>query len=185
SLEPGGHGRAAAAVQGRHDAQDAQSHRLGDLRRRRHRERHQARHGCAAHHPSPRRHQRDRHADLPHPYRRGGRVLQEWRRAALRAAQPGARGLSDRPMATRLVEHFVAMARNNAWANHRLLSACEALTPEEFAAPRTSFFPSLRATFNHILVVDWYYIDALEDLDALRHYSAPGPDFGDAQSMRL
>ena len=43
------------------------------------------------------------------------------------------------------------MARNNAWANHRLLSACEALTPAEFAAPRTGFFPSLRATFNHIL----------------------------------
>ena len=54
-------------------------------------------------------------------------------------------------MATGLVGHFVAMARNNAWANHRLLSACEALTAEEFAAPRVSFFPSLRPTFNHIL----------------------------------
>ena len=60
---------------------------------------------------------------------RGGRVLQERRRAALRAAQPGARGLSDEAiMATGLVGHFVAMARNNAWANHRLLSACEALS---------------------------------------------------------
>ncbi|HYX01140.1 MAG TPA: DinB family protein [Reyranella sp.] len=88
-------------------------------------------------------------------------------------------------MATALVEHVVAMARNNAWANHRLLSACEALTPDEFAAPRTSFFPSLRATFNHILAVDGYYIDALEGLDALRHYSEPRPDFADAQSMRL
>ena len=85
----------------------------------------------------------------------------------------------------RLTDHFVAMARNNAWANHRLLTACEALTAEEFAAERTSFFPSLRATFNHILVVDWYYLDALEGLDALRHYSQPDPDFADAQSMRL
>ncbi|MFI5002105.1 MAG: DinB family protein [Reyranellales bacterium] len=83
-----------------------------------------------------------------------------------------------------LVGHFVAMARNNAWANHRLLSACEALTPEEFGAPRISFFPSLRATFNHIYVVDLYYIDALEGLDALRHYSQPDPDFTDARSMR-
>jgi D-Tyr-tRNAtyr deacylase len=33
-------------------------------------------------------------------------------------------------MATGLVGHFVAMAQNNAWANHRLLSACEALTAE-------------------------------------------------------
>lgn len=88
-------------------------------------------------------------------------------------------------MATGLVRHVVAMARNNAWANHRLLSACEALTPEEFAAPRVSFFPSLRATFSHIYVVDLYYIDALEGLDALRHYSQPDPDFADGRSMRL
>ena len=88
-------------------------------------------------------------------------------------------------MATGLAGHFVAMARNNAWANHRLLSACEALSAEEFAAPRTGFFPSLRATFNHILVVDFYYVDALEGLDALRHYSEPDPDFADAQAMRL
>jgi uncharacterized damage-inducible protein DinB len=87
-------------------------------------------------------------------------------------------------MATRLAGHFVAMARNNAWANHRLLSACEALTPEEFAAPRTSFFPSLRATFNHILQVDRYYIDALEGLDALRHFTGPAPDFADAGLLR-
>jgi uncharacterized damage-inducible protein DinB len=84
-----------------------------------------------------------------------------------------------------LAGHFVAMARNNAWANHRLLSACEALTPAEFAAARTRFFPSLRATFNHILMVDLYYIDALEALDALRRYKEPDLDFVDAGSMRL
>lgn len=55
-----------------------------------------------------------------------------------------------------------AMARNDAWANHRLLTACARLSPEEFAAPRTGFFPSLRATLNHILVIDWFYVDALE-----------------------
>jgi uncharacterized damage-inducible protein DinB len=87
-------------------------------------------------------------------------------------------------MATGLVGHFVTMARNNAWANHRLLRACEALTPEEFAAPRTSFFPSLRATLNHILGVDNYYLDALEGADALRRYSLPDPDFADARSLR-
>jgi uncharacterized damage-inducible protein DinB len=84
-----------------------------------------------------------------------------------------------------LVDHFVAMARNNAWANHRLLTACEALTPQEFAAPRTSFFPSLRATFNHILLVDLYYADALEGRDALGRYSQAEPDFADARAMRL
>jgi uncharacterized damage-inducible protein DinB len=88
-------------------------------------------------------------------------------------------------MATGLVAHFVAMAHNNAWANHRLLGACEALTPEEFAAPRQSFFPSLRATLNHILWVDQYYIDAVAGADALKRYDEPAPDFADARSLRL
>jgi uncharacterized damage-inducible protein DinB len=62
----------------------------------------------------------------------------------------------------RLVAHFRAMARNNGWANDRLLGACEKLTPEAFAAPRTSFFPSLRATLSHSYWVDQFYLDALE-----------------------
>ena len=57
---------------------------------------------------------------------------------------------------------FRAMARNNAWANHRLLAACAGVAQDEFAAPRTGFFPSLRATLNHNLVVDRFYVDALE-----------------------
>lgn len=57
---------------------------------------------------------------------------------------------------------FRSMAYNNAWANHRLLTACAALTPEEFAARRTGFFPSLRATLNHNLIIDHFYIDAME-----------------------
>ncbi len=55
-----------------------------------------------------------------------------------------------------------AQARNNAWANHRLLRACLGLAQAEFEAPRTGFFPSIRATLNHILVVDRFYVDALE-----------------------
>jgi uncharacterized damage-inducible protein DinB len=57
---------------------------------------------------------------------------------------------------------YRAMAHNNAWANHRLLTACTGLTPEEFVAKRTGFFPSLRATLNHILVIDHFYVDAME-----------------------
>jgi uncharacterized damage-inducible protein DinB len=57
---------------------------------------------------------------------------------------------------------YRTMAYNNAWANHRLLSACAALGAAAFGAPRTGFFPSLAATLNHILVVDWFYVDALE-----------------------
>jgi uncharacterized damage-inducible protein DinB len=54
------------------------------------------------------------------------------------------------------------MARNNAWSNERLLCACAELTPAELAAPRTSFFPSLLLTLNHILRVDAYYLGELE-----------------------
>lgn len=58
--------------------------------------------------------------------------------------------------------HFQSMARNNAWSNHRLLKACGELTQDEFEAKRISFFPSLQLTLNHILLVDWYYLDGLE-----------------------
>jgi uncharacterized damage-inducible protein DinB len=61
--------------------------------------------------------------------------------------------------------HFLsmrAMAYNNAWANHRLLSACAKLSQAEFEAKGTSFFPSIKATLNHILVIDHFYVDAME-----------------------
>ena len=57
---------------------------------------------------------------------------------------------------------FRAMAYNNGWANHRLLNACGGLRQDEFEAARTGFFPSLRATLNHNLIVDRFYIDAME-----------------------
>jgi uncharacterized damage-inducible protein DinB len=55
-----------------------------------------------------------------------------------------------------------ALAANNAWANRRLHNACARLTQADLEAPRTSFFPSLQQTLNHILYVDWFYVDALE-----------------------
>ena len=36
------------------------------------------------------------------------------------------------------------------------------MTPEEFTARRSGFFPSIKATLNHILIIDWFYVDALE-----------------------
>ncbi len=62
-----------------------------------------------------------------------------------------------------LLDHNRAMARNNAWSNYRLLNACGALSQEEFAAKRTSFFPSIQLTLHHILIVDWFYQDVLEE----------------------
>ena len=49
----------------------------------------------------------------------------------------------------------------NRLANHRLHAAMAALSADELQAPRTSFFPSLLATLDHILWVDGYYLDCL------------------------
>jgi uncharacterized damage-inducible protein DinB len=65
-------------------------------------------------------------------------------------------------MPASLVGTYRAMAHNNAWANHRLLTACRVLTQADFEARRTGFFPSIRATLNHILIIDWFYVDGLE-----------------------
>ena len=65
-------------------------------------------------------------------------------------------------MTAGFVQTFRAFAYNNAWANHRLLTACASLSQADFAAGRTGFFPSLQLTLNHIYVVDLFYVDALE-----------------------
>lgn len=65
-------------------------------------------------------------------------------------------------MQSDFVRPYRAMAHNNRWANHRLLTACAALSQTELTATRTSFFPSLSATLNHILIVDRLYVDAME-----------------------
>ena len=58
--------------------------------------------------------------------------------------------------------YFHAMAVNNACANERLLRVCSALSEAEFEARRSGFFPSIKLTLNHILTVDWFYLDALQ-----------------------
>jgi uncharacterized damage-inducible protein DinB len=74
--------------------------------------------------------------------------------------------------------YVVTMAYNNAWANHRLLKACAQLSQADFTAPRTSFFPSIKATLNHILTVDWLYLDMLErSLEGLPPNPSPGAFF--------
>jgi uncharacterized damage-inducible protein DinB len=62
-----------------------------------------------------------------------------------------------------LLDHNRRMAANNRWSNDRLYRAVLALQPGEFEAERTSFFPSIRATLNHILAVDHLYLDFLEE----------------------
>jgi uncharacterized damage-inducible protein DinB len=76
----------------------------------------------------------------------------------------------------RLLQHFRTLAHASRLANHRLHSACSKLPDDEFKAPRTSFFPSLWATLNHILIVDWYYIAALyRERDMRRAFKSETP----------
>lgn len=60
-----------------------------------------------------------------------------------------------------LPQYLRIQAHANRLANLRLHSAVAVLGEAELKAPRTSFFPSLMATFEHILEVDGYYIAAL------------------------
>ena len=61
-----------------------------------------------------------------------------------------------------LLAFLRTQAHANRLANHRLHGAMRALSDADYRAPRTSFFPSLAATLEHILAVDLYYIAALE-----------------------
>lgn len=74
--------------------------------------------------------------------------------------------------------HLSIQAHANRLANHRLHGAMAALGTDEFHAPRTSFFPSLAATLNHLLAVDLYYIGALHGdagiVDAYRNFQPAG-----------
>ncbi len=77
-----------------------------------------------------------------------------------------------------------AQSCNNAVANHRLLKACALLSAGELSQTRTSFFPSIIHTLNHILTVDWFYVSRMED--ACIGHSAfepelPHPRFNDLE----
>jgi uncharacterized damage-inducible protein DinB len=88
-----------------------------------------------------------------------------------------------------MLDHMRRMARNNLWSNDRLYRAVLALAPGEFEAERTGFFPSIRETLNHILLVDLFYFDMLEERGLGRAVGARfnpyenAKDLADAQAL--
>jgi uncharacterized damage-inducible protein DinB len=58
--------------------------------------------------------------------------------------------------------YFTMLSHYNAWANRRLYQACEALSETEYMRERGSFFGSLHATLNHILVADRIWVARIE-----------------------
>ena len=69
----------------------------------------------------------------------------------------------------------------NAWANHRVLEACGALTPAQFTQKAVSSFPTVCDTLHHIMGVEWLYLERLHE----RYPTAllPGESFADVASM--
>ncbi len=88
-----------------------------------------------------------------------------------------------------LLGHLRTQAHANRLANHRLREAMRMLSKEAYEAKRTSFFPSLAATLEHILAVDLYYLAALHgDADMVRHWTeaprnAPFPELASVQAV--
>lgn len=69
----------------------------------------------------------------------------------------------------KLIDTLRIQAHANRLINQRLHAAMASLSQAEFEAPRVGFFPSLKATLNHILDVDGFYVGALlgePDLDS-------------------
>jgi uncharacterized damage-inducible protein DinB len=67
-------------------------------------------------------------------------------------------------------------AHANRLANKRLQGALANLSTAELHAPRTSFFPTIIGTLNHLLAVDLYYIAALHgESDMAARYDRYAP----------
>ena len=66
-------------------------------------------------------------------------------------------------MSDALIGLLRRQAENNALSNHRLLTSCAQLDHAAFVATRTSFFPSIDLTLDHIYCVDVYYLDTIEE----------------------
>ena len=78
-----------------------------------------------------------------------------------------------------LPRSLAIQARANRLANRRLQEALGNLSTAELHARRTSFFPTLIGTLNHLLAVDLFYIAALHgeaDMDQQYRRFAPHDD---------
>ncbi|MBZ5702205.1 MAG: DinB family protein [Acidobacteriia bacterium] len=74
----------------------------------------------------------------------------------------------------------------NSWANHRLLDACAALTPEQFTRDLRSSFPSVRDTLTHIMGAEWIWDERFHGrFQATRPTGAQFPALADLRARWL
>ena len=94
---------------------------------------------------------------------------------------------SDPPRPLSVARLLSMQAHANRLANRRLQAALAGLSTSDLHARRTSFFPTLIGTLNHLLAVDRYYIAALHgeaDMEAQYRRFAPHdelPPYASAQ----
>ena len=80
------------------------------------------------------------------------------------------------PRPLSLARVLSVQAHANRLANRRLQAALANLSTSELHAKRTSFFPTLIGTLNHLLAVDRYYIAALHgEPDMVESYKRFAP----------
>ena len=79
-------------------------------------------------------------------------------------------------------EHVCLLFEFNAWANHRALDACAALTGEQFTRNLGSSYGSVRDTLAHIMGGEWFWLERCHG----RSPSAlpPADEFADLASLR-
>ena len=77
-------------------------------------------------------------------------------------------------MDSAFVENYRFLARYNRWMNHRLYTACEALTDIERKADRGAFFKSVHHTLTHLVLADKMWLARFAAQDA--RFTALRPD---------
>jgi uncharacterized damage-inducible protein DinB len=60
-----------------------------------------------------------------------------------------------------LSDYLIVQSRNNHWSNHHLHSACLSLPTTEYFANRQSYFGSIHSHLDHIVFIDWLYLERL------------------------
>ena len=91
------------------------------------------------------------------------------------------------PRPLSLARVLSVQAHANRLANRRLQAALANLSTSELHARRTSFFPTIIGTLNHLLAVDRYYIAALHaepDMETSYRRFAPHDELGSCASAQ-
>ena len=69
--------------------------------------------------------------------------------------------MNENALSPGLGDYLIVQSRNNHWSNHRLHSACLRLPATEYYVNRQSYFGSIHSHLDHIVFIDWLYLERL------------------------